>query len=332
MSKTDRIRILIADDDAVPARALAAQLAQHGFETRVALNGNDARSQILEFKPRLVLADLVLPGGNAFDLLKFIQFEHALRHQVINLLVLSKHNDRENVSQAINNGARDYIVKPYKFSHLLERIVFHCRSSRFIKDLSHTEMQKIDDASLMLHLTDLVLRQALSKDSLDSILHNLTKMVALKVNGIRCSVIEVIERDHGIVVTSNDNRDAAGLQLDLNKYPEIQLVNDTKMLVAIDNLEANPELKRIKKHLSEIQFNSIIVCPITRGGEKFGVLSLRMPPEKETLSDNEIRFVEIVAHTVSLVLNAENSKQNSDFWHINLRQAAGGMVLPFNRK
>lgn len=332
MSKTDRIRILIADDDAVQARALAQSLAHHGFETRVVTTGGEVRAQILDFKPRLILADLVLPNANAFDLLKFIQFEQSLRHHVINLIVLSKHNSRENVAQAINNGARDYIVKPYKFEHVLQRIVFHCRASRFIKDISSQDMQKIDDSALAMHLTDLVLRQAISREPLDQILYNLTKMVAMKVSGVRCSIVEILERDQGVVVSSNDNRDATGLQLDLGKYPEIQLVHDTNALVAIDNLEANPELKRIKKHLNEVQFNSIVVCPVTRRGYKFGVLSLRMPIQKETLSDNEIRFVEIVSHVVSLLVSTDNSKPNEEFWRSNMRQAAGGLVLPFKAK
>ncbi len=332
MSKIDRIRILIADDDAVQARALAQSLSHHGFETRVVTNGNEARPQILEFKPRLILGDLVLPGANAFDLLKFIQFEPALKDQTINLIVLSKHNSRENVTQAINNGARDYIVKPYKFESLLERIVFHCRGSRFVKELSASEIQKIDDSSLVMHLTDLVLRQALSKAPIQQIIFNLTQMVSMKVNGVRCSIVEVVDRDHGVVVISNDNKDATGLLLDLGKYPEVQLVHDTNVMAAIDNLESDPALKTIRSHLKEVQFNSLIVCPVTRRGHKFGVLSLRMKLDKKIITDNEIRFVEIVSHIVSLLLSTENPKQNGEFWRTNMRQAAGGMVLPFKPK
>ena len=52
----------------------------------------------------------------------------------------------------------------------------------------------------------------------------------------------------------------------------------------------------------------MIVCPISRRNESFGVLSLRLPPEKTTISDNEVRFVEIVSHVVSLVLGNEVHK------------------------
>ena len=85
------------------------------------------------------------------------------------------------------------------------------------------------------------------------------------------------------------------------------------------------ELKSIQKLLKNVMFNSMIVCPVRRNGQTFGVLSLRMPKEKETISDNEIRFVEIVGHVVSLLLDQKNSSNSSDFW----QDASLDQPIPF---
>lgn len=256
----------------------------------------------------------MLPDGNAYALLDFIKTEPSLRHTFIHTIVMSGHNSTFNVKQALDRGAKDYLVKPFNIKDVLQRLVFHCRSYRNLKDLGKKELRKVDESSLMLHLTDLVLRQAISKANLADKLFNLTRMVSMKVDGVRCSIVHVLDQQKGIVVVSNDDKSATGIQLDMNKYPEILNVKNTGQLIAIENLEQSRELKPIRKLLKNVMFNSMIVCPVRRNGDVFGVLSLRMPPEKETVSDNEIRFVEIVGHVVSLLLDQEKDSKFGDFW------------------
>lgn len=309
-----KIRVLIADDDNQLSRRLADYISDRGFEARVVTNGKDARAQILEWKPRFILADLMLPDGNALSLIDFIKGEKGLRHSFMNVLVMSGHNVEGNVRQALARGAKDYIVKPFRHEDVVKRLVFHSRSYRQLKDISAKDFSRIDEPSLMLHLTDLVLRQALGGQPLEDILFNLTRMVTMKVDGVRCSVIHCHDQKMGTVVTSNDNRNATGITLDLYNYPEVLHVLNTQTLIAIENLDDAVELRQVREKVKEISFNSMIVCPVTRHGLPFGVLSLRLPPEKQTVSDNEIRFVEIVSHTISLVLGGEIHKESGDFW------------------
>lgn len=310
----DKIRVLIADDDNQLSRRLADYISDRGFEARVVNNGKDARTLIVDWKPRFVLADLMLPDGNALSLIDFIKSEYSLRHSFINVLVMSGHNVETNVRQSLGRGAKDYIVKPFRHEDLVKRLVFHSRSYRGLKDLSSKDYTRVDEASLMLHLTDLVMRQALGANPLEDILFNLTRMVSLKVDGVRCNIIHCLDQKAGVVVTSNDDRKASGIQLDLYKYPEVLHVLNTNTLIAIENLEESAELRHVREKVRDISFNSMVVCPITRFGQPFGVLSLRMPPEKETVSDNEIRFVEIVSHVISLVLGNEMHKESGEFW------------------
>ncbi|MGE4131208.1 MAG: response regulator [Bdellovibrionales bacterium] len=325
MKAQPRIKVLIADDDNQLSRRLASYIADRGFDARVVNNGKEAKALISEWKPRFVLADLMLPDGNALSLIDFIKGEYALRHHFIHVIVMSGHNVETNVRQSLNRGAKDYIVKPFRHEDIVKRLVFHSRSYRQLRDISSKDFTRVDEASLMLHLTDLVLRQALGKTPMEDILFNLTRMVSMKMDGVRCSIINCLDQKAGLVVTSNDNRDAKGIQLDLYQYPEVLHVLNTQTLIAIENLQDSMELRTVRDRVKDISFNSMVVCPVSRGGQPFGVLSLRLPPEKQTITDNEIRFVEIVSHVVSLVLGNQIHSESEDFW----RQPRGDNTLPF---
>ena len=328
MARMNKIKVLIADDDGQLSRRLADFITDHGFEVRISTTGSDAKTQIVDWKPRFVLADMMLPEANALALLDFVHAQDRLKRQMTHILVMSGHNSGFNVKQALARGAKDYLVKPFKVEDVLQRLVFHTRTFKHLLDLNRNEFASTDEGSLMLHLTDLVLRQAIVGDSIPNILYNLTRMVAMKVDGVRCSVIHVASPAYGIVVVSNDDRGATGIELDLNKYPEVVNVINTGVMIAIENIETSPELRLIKGLLRDIRFNSMIVCPVSRFQKPFGVLSLRMPPEKISISDNEMRFVEIVSHVVSLVLSNENFKDIDDFWEVGRRS---NTVVPIAR-
>jgi CheY-like chemotaxis protein len=321
VSHDEKIRVLIADDDNLLSRRLADYISARGFDARVVNDGRDARSEILLWKPRFVLADLMLPDGGALSLIDFIRSEKSLRHNFINVLVMSGHNTESNVRQALTRGAKDYLVKPFRHEDVIKRLIFHSRSYRQLKDMSGKDVARVDESSFMLHLTDLVLRQAIGGTGLEDILFNLTRMVSMKMDGVRCSIVQCADQRIGYVVTSNDDRKASGIQLDLYKYPEVLHVLNTQSLVAIENLEQSVELRHVRDKVKDIAFNSMVVCPVSRHGKPFGVLSLRMPPEKQTVSDNEIRFIEIVSHVVSLVLGNEIHKESGDFWLKNATNA-----------
>lgn len=314
VQRQEGIRVLIADENTKLARAVADFISLRGFEPRIVTNGREARDMILEWKPRFVLADIVLAEGGALEIVDFIKNEQALRHHFIHVLVVSGHNMAANVKRAIQAGAKDYIVKPCKPEDIVKRLVFHSRSYRKLSEHSSRAFNKADEASLILHVTDLVLRQALSAGKLGDILFNLTRMVAMKLDGVRCSVVHADDQTLGHVVVSNDNKEASGIQLNLYNYPEVLHVLNTQSLIAIENLNDSTELRHVREKVKDYSFNSMVVAPVSRYGKPFGVLSLRMPPEKETVSDNEIRFVEIVAHVISLVLSNELYRETKDFW------------------
>ncbi|MEK6555845.1 MAG: GAF domain-containing protein, partial [Bdellovibrionota bacterium] len=104
-----------------------------------------------------------------------------------------------------------------------------------------------------------------------------------------------------------------GLQLDLAKYPEIQVVMNTGKMIAIENLENSRALKKIKTEIKTINFNSMIVCPILYRGKPFGVISVRLKDGQTKIREEDIHFVGVVAKIASLALNAADISKMTKF-------------------
>ena len=252
---------------------------------------------LVNWQPKVLIVDLLLPEANAFELLRYCQIEPAVRNLNVSVLVMSGHNNPENVQEAYMRGAKDYLARPIMYQDLLNRVVFHCRSYR---ELSETKGSTSTDS---LRIADLVITQALQKTSLEETLFGLTQMATLKLKGLRCSIIHHVTHDKGIVLASNDKRDIAGLPLDLRKYPEVQLVVNTGKMIVIDNLSESKALAKIKNDLKDINFNSMIVCPISYQHKVFGVISMRMPTDEIRIPDKDIHFMDYVAKVISLYMS-----------------------------
>jgi CheY-like chemotaxis protein len=297
---TEKIKLLVAEDDRQQARRLVDFFNQNGFEARATVSGTDAKSMLMNWKPKVVVADLLLPGMNAFEMLRYIKSEPSLVRHNITVVIVSSHNDPTNVNEAFRRGARDFIVRPYLYQDLLNRVVLQCRDPRFV--------QPYDEKETAAHwnLADLILTQAMQMDPLQPVLFNITQMIGKKMSGVRCSIVRTTTLSEGQVIASSDDPKVSGLKLDLTKYPEIQLVVNTKKTIAIDNLANSRALKAIKDQVKTISFNSMIVCPLIVKGSIFGVLSLRLPDSKKKLSEEDLRFMDMSSKIVSLAIGARD--------------------------
>lgn len=312
MGKVPKIPTLIADHDRRFAASLAQYLETHGFDCQVVTEGKVAKDFISKWKPQFILADLILPDCNAMELLRYIDKSEVIKHENINVLVLSGHAKESNVKQAYQNGACDFLIKPLDPQAILQRLALHLRKARAKTSISN-ETGPLS-AKLALHLTDLVLKQALAGDPLEDILYHLTRMLNHKLGGVRCSIVEYVDHETGHVVASNDDRNACGILLDLKKYPEVVKAVNTGQMVSVDNLKHSPQFRNIVKDVRSIHFNALLVCPVMQNHQPFGALSVRLPESDKQVTEEQIRFVEIVAQVVSLTLNRADFAFSKKSW------------------
>jgi two-component system KDP operon response regulator KdpE len=111
------IKVLLIDDEPAIAKALRPLLQGHGFSVAVAETGADGLVQLESFAPDLILLDLGLPDMNGVELTTELR-----RRTDAPIIVLSVRDAERDKVAALDNGADDYLTKPFGFQELLARI------------------------------------------------------------------------------------------------------------------------------------------------------------------------------------------------------------------
>src|SRR5690606_10798102 len=109
-------RVLIVDDDTALAEMLGIVLRNEGYESAAVTRGDDVLPVFREFKPDLVLLDLMLPGKDGIDVCKEIRAESG-----IPIVMLTAKSDTVDIVVGLESGADDYVVKPFKPKELVAR-------------------------------------------------------------------------------------------------------------------------------------------------------------------------------------------------------------------
>jgi two-component system response regulator MtrA len=115
--ETARGSVLVVDDDASLAEMLSIVLRQEGFDSRIVGRGDVALDAFRDYKPDLVLLDLMLPGKDGIDVCKEIRAESG-----VPIVMLTAKGDTVDVVVGLESGADDYIVKPFKPKELVARV------------------------------------------------------------------------------------------------------------------------------------------------------------------------------------------------------------------
>ena len=114
---TARGKVLVVDDDAALSEMLTIVLRNEGFDSRVCPSGDRALEEFRDYKPDVVLLDLMLPGKDGIDVCKEIRAESG-----VPIVMLTAKSDTVDVVVGLESGADDYGVKPFKPKELVARI------------------------------------------------------------------------------------------------------------------------------------------------------------------------------------------------------------------
>ena len=114
---TARGKVLVVDDDAALSEMLTIVLRNEGFDSRVCPSGDRALEEFRDYKPDVVLLDLMLPGKDGIDVCKEIRAESG-----VPIVMLTAKSDTVDVVVGLESGADDYVVKPFKPKELVARI------------------------------------------------------------------------------------------------------------------------------------------------------------------------------------------------------------------
>lgn len=114
---SEKIKILIADDDVHIAELISIYLLKEGYETKEVYNGKDAVEEFSAFSPHLVLLDIMLPEIDGYQVCRRIR-----QISKIPIIMLTAKGEVFDKVLGLELGADDYIVKPFDTKELVARI------------------------------------------------------------------------------------------------------------------------------------------------------------------------------------------------------------------
>jgi len=111
------MKILLIEDDVQISRLIAKVARENGFQVRMASNENDIRFTYKDFKPNIILLDILMPEMDGFEVLQYLS-ECRCPAPII-ILSGSKYNDiAQNLGNALNLNITANIQKPFRIKAL----------------------------------------------------------------------------------------------------------------------------------------------------------------------------------------------------------------------
>lgn len=113
-------RILAIDDEVDVLLIVKTALQSEGFQVETASNGPDGLALATENPPDLILLDVMMPGMTGFEVLRALKDNKATA--TIPVIMLTGISERKKIQEALVSGTTYYIVKPFEFDDLLDKV------------------------------------------------------------------------------------------------------------------------------------------------------------------------------------------------------------------
>jgi DNA-binding response OmpR family regulator len=123
-TETNAHKILLVEDDDALASVYLKRLQAEGFDVKRVSNGEDALASAIDYKPNLVILDIMMPKISGFEVLDIMRnTPETAKVKIVVLSALGQDSDKD---RAMSLGADDYLVKSQVvISDVIEKIKHH---------------------------------------------------------------------------------------------------------------------------------------------------------------------------------------------------------------
>jgi PAS domain S-box-containing protein len=126
--------ILLADDNADMRDYVQRLLSDH-YIVLTAVNGEEALRKLIEFRPELLISDIMMPKMDGFELLRRIRSYPDIKNTPV--IFLSARAGEEAKVEGLDAGADDYLIKPFSARELIVRVANHIQINRVRRQTEH---------------------------------------------------------------------------------------------------------------------------------------------------------------------------------------------------
>lgn len=124
----DKPSVLVVEDEPAQREVLIYNLEAEGYDVSKAVNGEEALLMVREEMPDLVLLDWMLPNVSGIEICRRLKSRSETRN--VPVIMLSARSEEVDRVRGLENGADDYVVKPYSVAELMARVRNHLRRTR----------------------------------------------------------------------------------------------------------------------------------------------------------------------------------------------------------
>lgn len=128
---------LLVDDDMIVRILVREVLEQSGHEVCEAENGTQALERFIEYRPDIVLLDIMMPGMDGFT--ACAKLRELVGGRRVPILIMTALDDTGSIDKASEHGATDFITKPLNLTILSHRVTYMLRSSQALDALRKSE-------------------------------------------------------------------------------------------------------------------------------------------------------------------------------------------------
>jgi DNA-binding response OmpR family regulator len=112
--------ILIVDDEPNVVVPIQFLMEQHGYRVMTAERGEDALDLIYQYKPDLVILDIMLPGIDGYEVCEIVRLNPNYRN--VKIIFLTAKGREEEIAKGLALGADAYITKPFSNDELVAKV------------------------------------------------------------------------------------------------------------------------------------------------------------------------------------------------------------------
>ncbi len=228
------------------------------------------------------------------------------------VLMISSMPPEEATARSLEQGAADFIPKPFRVAELVARVEAQLKTARQYREMREAARQNeearikaeesakvhAEEARTRAEMVD-ILREVTDSLKAEEIYHILARRVARVLSISKCSIVIAQAGDEsGIVVAAFENPMLRNLQIQLKRYPEIREALKTNKPVLVSDVFTEALYEEVRQEWAhegiEVTTRSALALPFTLRGKRSGVFFLRTTAEDPHLTDAHAEFAERV--------------------------------------
>jgi PAS domain S-box-containing protein len=279
-------RILIDTADPALAERLGRALEKGGFSLKPLASHASGED------PDVAMGLLELGTDPRADERRIRYFRQVFHRPVI---ALAHRGDSRGPTAALDAGACDFVFVESAEAELVARV-----NAQLELRTSRDRLARQERAlALLLELTQTLV----STLDFQEILYTMVSRIAEVVQVDRVSIVLVPDaHDVGYVVAASDDQAVFNLKLDLQKYPEILHVLETRQALAIADVETHPVLDGVRSSVTGAGLSALTLIPIVWEEHAMGVLFIRGTDRKGALSERQLGLCRVLANATAIAL------------------------------